>query len=207
MPVFIHSSGGGVDISSTTAKKEDVLSGRVFYLADGTKAQGSIESISSKEHTPTVSDIIRPSGVYIAGDQVIKGDANLIASNIKSGVNIFGVLGNYSLASKTASGTFSGYTLKVNTGFRPLGVIVYTTNSSYNTGDIILAARLFTSSGGYVSSTGAYCYDNNGQRIRTGGSYIGATSNGFEWSASSIDTYDGYINGYMRSGRWYAVGI
>lgn len=35
------------------------------------------------------------SGQYLSGTQTIKGDANLVAGNIKSGVNIFGVTGTY----------------------------------------------------------------------------------------------------------------
>ena len=35
------------------------------------------------------------SGQYLSGRQTIKGDANLVAGNIKSGVSIFGVTGTY----------------------------------------------------------------------------------------------------------------
>ena len=43
--------------------------------------------------TPGTSDKTIASGRYLTGTQTIKGDANLVAENIKSGVSIFGVAG------------------------------------------------------------------------------------------------------------------
>ena len=45
--------------------------------------------------TPTTTDQTIASGKYLTGVQTIKGDANLIPANIKSGVEIFGVLGTH----------------------------------------------------------------------------------------------------------------
>lgn len=50
---------------------------------------------TTKEWTPTISDQFIEAGTYCEGRQVIKGDANLKAENIKDGVEIFGVTGNY----------------------------------------------------------------------------------------------------------------
>ena len=46
-------------------------------------------------YTPSTSNQTIASGTYCSGTQTIKGDANLVAGNIKSGVSIFGVAGNY----------------------------------------------------------------------------------------------------------------
>lgn len=46
-------------------------------------------------YTPTTSNQTIASGTYLSGTQTIKGDANLKAENIKSGVSIFGVNGSY----------------------------------------------------------------------------------------------------------------
>ena len=117
---------GGTDVSDTTARANDVLSGKVFYLANGTKATGSIPSrgsndvsisenhlyapsgyyigdinryignnISAATITPGTTDQIIAANSYLAGAQTIKGDANLLASNIKKNVVIFGVAGTY----------------------------------------------------------------------------------------------------------------
>jgi hypothetical protein len=58
-------------------------------------------------YTPSTTDQIIASGTYLAGDQTIKGDSNLVASNIKSGVSIFGINGTL----EEGSGGTSGYTL------------------------------------------------------------------------------------------------
>ena len=46
-------------------------------------------------YTPTTSKQTIGPGTYCTGVQTIKGDTNLIAENIKSGVSIFGVNGSY----------------------------------------------------------------------------------------------------------------
>lgn len=47
-------------------------------------------------YTPGTSNQTIAAGTYCSGAQTIKGDSNLVAGNIKSGVSIFGVSGNYS---------------------------------------------------------------------------------------------------------------
>lgn len=49
---------------------------------------------SSATYTPTTSNQTIASGQYLSGTQTIKGDSNLKASNILSGVSIFGVSGS-----------------------------------------------------------------------------------------------------------------
>lgn len=46
-------------------------------------------------YTPSTSNQTIAAGTYCSGTQTIKGDANLVAGNIKSGVSIFGVAGSY----------------------------------------------------------------------------------------------------------------
>ena len=48
----------------------------------------------AQTYTPTTTDQTISSGRWLTGAQTIKGDANLVASNIKSGVSIFGVSGS-----------------------------------------------------------------------------------------------------------------
>ena len=77
------------------------------YVASGTAANASVSltaSVTTKgaaTYTPTTSDQTIAAGTYLTGAQTISGDANLVASNIKSGVSIFGVAG--SLTSATVS--------------------------------------------------------------------------------------------------------
>ena len=59
------------------------------YVGSGVPRQGA------QTITPGTSDQKIASGKYLTGDQTIKGDANLIAGNIKKGVSIFGVAGSF----------------------------------------------------------------------------------------------------------------
>lgn len=67
------------------------------YVASGTKsATKQLTTQSAKTVTPTTSNQTAvASGRYTTGAITVKGDANLKAENIKSGVSIFGVTGSY----------------------------------------------------------------------------------------------------------------
>lgn len=66
------------------------------YVAAGTKsATKQLTTQGAQTITPGTADKTIASGRYLTGTQTIKGDPNLVAGNIKSGVSIFGVAGSY----------------------------------------------------------------------------------------------------------------
>ena len=83
----------GETFGSATAA--DVVSGKTFTSADGLKIAGAVPSKDAASYTPGTEDQIIASGTYLTGAQTVKGDANLIAGNIKKGVSIFGVAGSF----------------------------------------------------------------------------------------------------------------
>lgn len=66
------------------------------YVAAGTKSATKQLTVQAAQTiTPGTADKTIASGRYLTGTQTIKGDSNLVADNIKSGVSIFGVTGSY----------------------------------------------------------------------------------------------------------------
>ena len=121
---------GGVDVSDTTATPAAVLGGYDFYDSAGVKTTGTIPNVSSATITPTTSNQIISSGVYLGGEQTILGDANLVGSNILSGVSIFGVPGT--LVTSTGAEVTLGY---ISSGlFQPL---TFYGTSAYNGGSAV----------------------------------------------------------------------
>lgn len=88
------------------------------YVASGTAGNSSVSltaSVTTKgatTYTPSTSDQTIASGTYLTGAQTISGDANLVGSNIKSGISIFGVAG--SLTSATVSQNASTKVLSIS---------------------------------------------------------------------------------------------
>lgn len=107
--VQIPKSGSGTasfyDTSDATLDNGNKMLNGVTAYANGTKYTGSITSKSAQTYTPTTSDQTIASGQYLSGAQTIKGDANLIASNILNGVTIFGVQGNLAMPSISQDST------------------------------------------------------------------------------------------------------
>lgn len=67
------------------------------YVASGTKsATKQLTTQAKKTVIPSTSPhVVVESGRYTTGAVTVAGDSNLVADNIKSGVSIFGVAGNY----------------------------------------------------------------------------------------------------------------
>ena len=71
----IPSGGGGTDVSDTTAVAGDVLTGKYFHIADGTKVQGTIASKTSSDVTTSNNVVTIPAGHYAYQVQKTVGTA------------------------------------------------------------------------------------------------------------------------------------
>ncbi|AGC67449.1 phage-like putative tail protein [Thermoclostridium stercorarium subsp. stercorarium DSM 8532] len=94
----------GTFTSDATAAASDILSGKTAYV-NGNKVTGTMVNRGAVILTPGTTNQAIPAG-YHNGQGYVKGDPNLIASNIKKGVSIFGVTGTLEY-SQTASGSIT----------------------------------------------------------------------------------------------------
>jgi hypothetical protein len=79
--------------------------GVIAFGAGGTKYTGSMSEKAAATYTPGTSDQTIAANQYLVGAQTIKGDANLLASNILKNVSIFGVTGSLALPSISQDST------------------------------------------------------------------------------------------------------
>lgn len=93
-----------VDTADATATAPQIRNGQTAYV-NGNKVTGScpVQATSAQTVTPVTSDIVKPAGIY---DETItiKGDSNLIASNIPNDISLFGIQGASSYPLNVTSG-------------------------------------------------------------------------------------------------------
>jgi len=120
----------------------DVRAGKTFSNANGTDVAGTL-AVRTGDNTAlatstagTTFKLRPPAGIYDGvTDMVTHTDANRIASNIRQGITLDGVVGNLE-PRKFALGTLSaGSGSKIVSGlsFKPTLVYIYTTNGGSST--------------------------------------------------------------------------
>ena len=91
----ITASVSGTQSITPTVSAGYVSSGTAGTITVSGSATKQLTTKAATTYTPSTSNQTIASGTYLTGTQTIKGDANLVAGNIKSGVSIFGVAGSY----------------------------------------------------------------------------------------------------------------
>ena len=132
----INTSTGVVTAGVSTAGYLDTSATKTLQLI--TKSATTI--------VPSTTDQTIAAGQYLTGTQTIKGDANLVAANIASGVSIFGITGTHeggsgidtSDATATAADIVDGATAYVN-GAKLTGTLVV---QNYYTGSTVPESSL-----------------------------------------------------------------
>lgn len=198
---YIRISGSDADV---TAGK--MLSGIVGYTNNG-KVTGSIQSQAAQTITPGASDKTIASGKYLSGTQTIKGDANLLAENIKKDISIFGVTGTYESSGSSggknvAQGTITGAgtnAVTIDTGLNSFTTLLVVKDSfvSATTGiEILVVNGIGGTCRGFGVGTGSY--------IKSPSISVGAvTVNGGTVTYTPSNEAQGLISNSAYT--WYAI--
>lgn len=113
--------------------------------------------LQSKSVTPGRSgQYVYPDSGYNGLSRVyVVGDGNLISSNIREGVSIFGVSGSYSSGtkyqSKTVTPTKNGFSVTADSGYNALAQVTVRGDSNLVPSKIAAGATIFGVTGTYVS--------------------------------------------------------
>lgn len=203
---FVSGGSSGVKLQSKTVTPSentqtvnpdssyDALSSVTVEAISNTYIGSSVTKKSAATYTPGTSNQSIASGQYLSGAQTIKGDSNLIASNIKKGVTIFNVTGSYNeatggptLQSKIVSPSESTQTVSPDSGYDGLSkVTVNAISSTYIGSDVTKkSAATYTpkttdqsiASGQYLSGTQTIKGDANlvAGNIKSGVNIFGVT--------------------------------
>ena len=127
-----------------------ILSGYTAYV-NGNKITGTIPSKGAATFTPGTSNQTINAGQYLSGTQTIQGDGDLVAGNIKSGVNIFGVTGTY-------DGSASSGKMKVAEGTAGASSTSISFTPSRDISEVVMGGRRY---GGQFTAYIKDAYGNN----------------------------------------------
>lgn len=101
IPEGYHDGSGKVTANSlssqtsATAAAADILTGKTAYV-NGSKITGTMATLAGGTYTPKAAQqTISCSGKKMTSNIIIAGDSDLVAANIKKGVNIFGITGTW----------------------------------------------------------------------------------------------------------------
>ena len=193
-----------VNTSAGTATAAQILSGKIAFV-DGKQVTGTIASKAAATYTPSTSNQTIAAGQYLSGAQTIKGDANLKASNIASGVSIFGVAGTlaagydaycttYSLTSRSGS-IYPSY----KNSIRPthaMGILISEFSSTSSVPDNVAFYCDFSDTSSYIG----IALDKNGEV------YYDNKSEGMTASAYGSMSYEVESGvGFFAKGTWMIV--
>lgn len=134
----------GTFTNDANAAAANILKDKTAYVK-GNKVTGTIPSKGAATYTPSTSNQTIAAGNYLSGAQTIKGDANLVAGNIKKGVSIFGVSGTY-----IPTGTNAGIHINETTNY--CGVD-WTLKAAVSAGTYIVTNIMYSPNGTGSAST------------------------------------------------------
>jgi hypothetical protein len=213
--------GGKTEVVDTTtaagAAAGDVLSGKEAFI-NGSKVTGNIPSKGAETITPGTTNKTIAAGQYLSGIQTIAGDGDLVAGNILSGKNIFGVAGNVVPGKPMATGTQRVAKDEVisprGLTFAPYRILFYQ-YTNYNYSYWRWLAGALTKEGDVAYGTSTQYFDDGvqGGYYYAGGAHDSevmkrdTTYSGITWLADGFDLYIKLIHSSANQDiKWIAFG-
>ena len=145
---------GTLSLSGNT-ETGDVRKGKTFYSTNPkSKQTGTMAEKDAATYTPGTSNQVISANQYLTGAQTILGDPQLIASNIKHDINIFGVTGNLQVASMQRSNIRSSTSTKAFKNLDQVTRNKYYVTVSISTGKILGTFGVCNSEYGYMYGVG-----------------------------------------------------
>lgn len=180
----------------------DGLSSVEVGAVSNTYIGSGVTKKAAATYTPGTADQTISAGQYLSGAQTIRGDANLLAANIKSGVSIFGVTGSYAGSGSgsggltMASGTTTSGT--IDTGLSAISCVVIYKNSFSETG---LIQGVYTADAGSAECVYCSSYSSYFKSCATRSVSCSVDGGTFTWGGSGTD---GLSSG--KTYNWIAFG-
>lgn len=153
----------GVSAAKDTATEADVRYPKSFHAGKGTKAKmGEILDCTIQRIIPGIKKQVVQRGVYLNEDLEVDGDANMVSRNIRSGVSIFGTIGNENVVDTSDGNLESKKMLKGAIGFSKgeivNGEIETLSNASFSPSDSTAYNDSKITGSAYNSFVGAFDY-------------------------------------------------
>ena len=155
--ISVNSSTGviNVSVSGTSNITPTVTAGYVTGGTSGTitvsgSNSSALNTKAAATITPSTADQTIAANQFLTGAQTIKGDANLVAGNIKKSTQIFGVTGTYEGSGGGATNVITG-TFTTNSTAGVQSVSLPYTGTGY-----IIAAHVYVDGGAYNSGNDWY---------------------------------------------------
>lgn len=176
--------------SQTAVAKNVYTTGAVTVAAIPSTYVKPTATKAATTYTPTTSNQTIAAGTYCSGVQTIKGDANLVAGNIKSGVSIFGVSGSYEGSGGSGSGGIQYEVVTIPSGVDILNIPYSLPRVTAAYGGIS-GLESFTTEGAVLGVlNNAFCYIDGMSAGFGGAIYV-------DTSTSYITYSNGIMSGYL----------
>lgn len=219
----ITTGNNTITLTKTVSNTPQVSAG---YISSGTSGNSavsltaSVTTMGAQTITPSTSSVSLQAGTYLTGAVQIDGDSDLVASNIKKNVTIFGVTGTYEAGSSsptieslevTPSETEQTFNDSSIDGYKP--VTVGAISSTYigsgitrrSSTDLTVSGATVTVPAGYYSSQAT----NSVSTMTLPTSASSSATSGYTSKATiSRSTSAQYINipvGYNSTGAYYVI--